>query len=246
MAVSSPFGLESATLPFEFESVSPDADVTDLVNTFYVVRSENRRFTDMMPAYSAQIMIYLSGGSILERPDGSFDRSRSVTCTAPMMEALPASLAGPLLIAGASLTPLGWQCLADLPADKVNNCFVPSERVFPPETLASLEALALQPRHETWDPSGLFLVISEALTARRHTLRAEHILFVDEVMRWLAAKIDPRVDELYAQAPYSPRTVQRLSRRYFGVAPTALAKRYRAIRAAMLLANPDLSEALLE
>jgi transcriptional regulator GlxA family with amidase domain len=44
--------------------------------------------------------------------------------------------------------------------------------------------------------------------------------------------------------PVSPRQFQRLSRGYFGAPPAQELKRVRAIRAAMLLANPALSDIL--
>ena len=44
--------------------------------------------------------------------------------------------------------------------------------------------------------------------------------------------------------PVSPRQFQRLLRDYFGAPPAQELKRVRAIRAAMLLANPSLSDIL--
>jgi AraC-like DNA-binding protein len=49
---------------------------------------------------------------------------------------------------------------------------------------------------------------------------------------------------LPAAVPVSPRQLQRLSRRYFGAPPAQVLKRVRAIRAAMLFANPALSDIL--
>ncbi len=42
-------------------------------------------------------------------------------------------------------------------------------------------------------------------------------------------------------AGYSARQVQRLVERYFGLTPRALARKYRALRAAALLSAPQLS-----
>ena len=44
---------------------------------------------------------------------------------------------------------------------------------------------------------------------------------------------DPALAELYASVCVSPRQVQRICRRFFGVAPAQVLKRFRALRAAM-------------
>ncbi|MGB7407607.1 MAG: AraC family transcriptional regulator, partial [Pontixanthobacter sp.] len=60
--------------------------------------------------------------------------------------------------------------------------------------------------------------------------------------RWLGGALDPNVEDLFAAAPYSRRQVQRLVERFFGLSPKALARKYRAVRAAMLMSLPQLSD----
>ena len=51
---------------------------------------------------------------------------------------------------------------------------------------------------------------------------------------------DPRTCQAAATAP--PRQTQRLVQQYFGVSPVALRRKYRALRAAAALSQPDLSD----
>ena len=44
-----------------------------------------------------------------------------------------------------------------------------------------------------------------------------------------------------SEADYSARQVQRLCERYFGLPPRGLARKYRALRAAVLLSRPDIT-----
>jgi methylphosphotriester-DNA--protein-cysteine methyltransferase len=64
---------------------------------------------------------------------------------------------------------------------------------------------------------------------------------VEAIGRWLASSFDPALEDLYNGLDVSPRQVQRISRRFFGVAPAHVAKRFRALRAAMLLSQPGIA-----
>lgn len=57
---------------------------------------------------------------------------------------------------------------------------------------------------------------------------------------WLVGSLDPDIEQLYAALPFSRRQSQRLAERYFGLSPTALRRKYRALRAAAALSQPDL------
>jgi methylphosphotriester-DNA--protein-cysteine methyltransferase len=63
---------------------------------------------------------------------------------------------------------------------------------------------------------------------------------IEVITRWLGSASDPPLSELHAAFAVSPRQLQHISRRYFGVPPAQGLKRSRAIRAPMLLANPAL------
>ncbi|MFL0355128.1 helix-turn-helix transcriptional regulator [Erythrobacter sp. GH1-10] len=234
----------SSAIPFEFELVAVPGDLTDLVNTFFVARADDGDIDEMLPAYSAQLMVYVEGRSDLRPEGGEVFQSDRVTCTAPLLSAAPFTLKGPATIVGASLTPLGWHCLAQLPADKVNNCVVPAARVLAEDEIVLLEQLADACRSGSSEPQAIVDAISEALRSRAARLDPGHVRFVKQVIGWLSSALNPSLETLYSDLSVSKRTAQRLCRRYFGVSPSHLVKRYRAIRAAMLLANRDLPDAM--
>lgn len=231
------------SIPFDFEMIAPPADLADLVNTYFKAGTDEARLEEIMPAYSAQLMIYMQGKSEMTGEDGEAMMSDTVTCTAPLMNAMPFTFHGPVRIVGASLTPLGWQCLANLPADKVNNCLVDPSGLFDAEELSLLEECANGDSEEA-GPDQILDCVSSALRAGRGQLKPAHIAFVKTVIGWLSSALNPPLEELYSQLDQSERTAQRLCRRFFGVSPSHLLKRYRAIRAAMLLANPNLSQSM--
>lgn len=232
----------SASIPFEFELVAVPDDLAHLINTFFAISTRSSRIDETMPAYSAQLLIYLEGEGELKSQDGSAMKSETVNFTAPLLNAMPFTIKGPAKILGASFTPLGWQCLSDLPADEVNNCTVSADRLLSRDEIAQLERLATGVPQGANTMDAVFAAMGDTLRERKNSLNRDHEKFVATVTAWLSNSLNPSLDALYDNVSVSQRSAQRLCRRYFGVSPSRLVKRFRAIRAAMLLANPDLSE----
>ncbi|MEM6827346.1 MAG: helix-turn-helix domain-containing protein, partial [Pseudomonadota bacterium] len=69
--------------------------------------------------------------------------------------------------------------------------------------------------------------------------RADHRAVLRAIEDWLESAFNPPIADLYDRVNLSARQIQRLCRRYYGVPPAQLLKRYRAIRAAMILAQKD-------
>ncbi|MBV7258613.1 helix-turn-helix transcriptional regulator [Erythrobacter crassostreae] len=232
------------SIPFGFELIAAPAECADLINTFFVVTSDTASLAEMMPAYSAQMMVYIEGSSDLRPDAGEVFCSQPVTCTAPLLAATPFTLKGPVKIIGASLTPLGWHCLSGLAADEVNNCMVPSETILDAEEIAEMQGLAQECRRGSVPNERICDAMADAIGRRRGQINAEHARFVKAVTKWLSSTLNPPLEALYSEVGISVRSAQRLCKRYFGVSPSRLVKRYRAIRAAMFLANPNLSESM--
>nr|WP_247713755.1 helix-turn-helix domain-containing protein [Qipengyuania sphaerica] len=75
-------------------------------------------------------------------------------------------------------------------------------------------------------------------------LSERHLQVIDRTLEWLSSSLKPEIANLLDKLPYSERQVQRLVTRFFGQPPVRLIRRYRAIRAATLLAMPELSPKL--
>lgn len=232
----------SGELPYEVRLAPPPSDLADLVNTFFEIRIEAREIEEVAPAYSAQLLVFASGHAVLQPEVGIEYRSAPVCFSAPLLEASPVTFEGPAQIFGASLTALGWQALSSLPADEVNTCLLSGEEVLGAQLASELREVGQNLAGADGDGAPLHERIGEILADRRKTLKPAHTRFVGKTMAWLASDLNPPIATLYREAGLSKRTVQRLTRRFFGVSPGRLVKRFRAIRAAMLLANPDLPQ----
>jgi AraC-like DNA-binding protein len=81
-----------------------------------------------------------------------------------------------------------------------------------------------------------------SLIARGHE---QQRWFTRTVDAWLQSSLNPQVDELVAAAHLSRRQVERLCKRLYGCPPKLLARKYRALRAAVVLAKGEASTAEL-
>jgi AraC-like DNA-binding protein len=80
---------------------------------------------------------------------------------------------------------------------------------------------------------------ARVLAQRAAPIPPRHAIAIQAVAEWLGSSLSPRLDDLVARTPYSARQMQRLVDHYYGLSPKQLARKYRALRAAALLCNPD-------
>jgi AraC-like DNA-binding protein len=230
----------------KIEWIAVPEDLRKVAHAFYVSRLAQGSVTDTVPAYSAQLLVHVEGASALRFSDASRGIARDIAFNAPMLECAELTTEGPALILGVSLTALGWAGLSGLPVDGFSDRTVAGAAIFVPEAMARLEAAlaAVRAAHPRDDRSLSALTDAVAAELRHlpHGPCAEHREVIAALEHWLGASPDPFVAELFDKAPWSQRHIQRLCRRYYGVPPSQLLKRQRAIRAALVLANADISE----
>lgn len=231
-------------LQFSSKIIAPPPEAAALVNTFYIIEAEAERLEEAIPAYAAQLLVVVRGRLDITYADGRRGRSETVTINAPQMRSAACVLEGPLLLVGASLTHVSWQRLANLPADEVHDQLIPAAPILTPAQIAVLEEAAADCRAGRIAPEALCAPLAQTIAAGPFTPRADHVAVVDAILHWLGSGLDPAVSDLYAGVNVSPRQLQRICRRFFGVPPAQVLKRFRALRAAMVLAQPSLSDEL--
>lgn len=232
----------------QLEYVAASPDMTGIVHTMFVMRTGEAMTESIMPAYSAQLFSFVEGSGAILFPEREVGRSGEITLNAPMLRAAPMVLEGPVTNVGASFTPLGWAAFCGLAADKVHDTAFPADTVIAQDLLAPVRAALEQCRAGDITPKAYCGVLEDmirsACRAPEREPRADHRELVSAIETWLESAFSPPVQDLYGSVDLGQRQVQRLCRRYYGVPPAQLVKRYRAIRAAMLLAHDDLSAEL--
>ena len=162
-------------MQFKLDIVAPPAEVAALVNTFYVIETQDARIEEVVPAYSAQLVVMIRGRLIVDRPDDAPVEAGCVAINAPQLGAAHCVLEGPALLIGASLTQIGWQALANLPADTVHDRLLPAETIFSAKQIAA--TLGISPRtvefhkYQTMETLGLHTNAELIHFAIRHGAR---------------------------------------------------------------------------
>lgn len=231
-----------AGLRFAYRIIAPPEPASGMINTFYLIETYAPRIEEAIPAYSAQLVVMVRGRLEVTYADGHTERSGALVLNAPQLRAAQCVIEGPALILGASLTHTAWQELANLPADAVHDRLIAPETVLGPEEIAAFEAAAAACAAGKAAPETLCKPLVNVVAARRHALNPGHRRVIEAVLAWLAEGLEPSLGALQASVDVSPRQLQRICRRFFGVPPAQVLKRFRALRAAMVLAQPALSE----
>lgn len=234
----------NAGLQFRYQLVAPPPALAAAINTFYVIETQAERVDEMLPAYSAQLVLVVRGRVLLTYAGGLTASLTGLALNAPQLRSAACVLDGPVTLVGASLTPAGWQCLTNLPADEAHDLLIPAAAVLSAEQIAALEAEMMEVAAGRMAPEDLCAPLGTVIGQAPFALRADQVAVVEAITQWLGSSFDPPLAGLHDAVAVSPRQLQRIARRFFGVPPAQALKRHRAIRAAMLLAHPTLSETL--
>ncbi|WP_338424667.1 AraC family transcriptional regulator [Sphingopyxis kveilinensis] len=230
---SSPAGVDGST-PFELYYFPPDPDLADMVSSFYVARLNMPRFDEYERADRPQFRF-------MSVPDGEYifaDGSRSPACRAnivgPTSGRVRAIANCPTAMFGFGMLPAGWAALMGDDAHKLTDRAIDAADLFGPwidDVAAALERAASDEER---------LVVGNNF-AREVLTRGEAapMWFIRTVDEWLTATPSPQVPALVEATGMSIRSVERMTKYYYGLSPRMLARKYRAVRAASALARGE-------
>jgi AraC-like DNA-binding protein len=222
--------------------IAPPAQISDFVTTLYHFRCEERTIRDIQPASIGHLAIFPHGNGAMHLRDGGRDPNPEVAILTPLSRAHVIEVEGPLHAIGAALTPLGWAALTGLHAGENSDRLCPAGEILGGEVVRLGEGLIVDYRSGAKNGRDCALTIGEFIRRNARKVNPRHAELIKKVNGWLGASFNPSVAELVEKAAYSERQVQRLTERYFGLPPQALARKYRALRAAALLSFPTLTD----
>ena len=221
------------------ELCAPPACLTPFVTTFFRMRCDEESIRDVQPSSIGILALMGKGSGRMHFLDGRSEPSHPFTVLTPSSAAGTFEVDGPWDVFGAMLSPVGWAGLTGLSAADHGNRLYDGSR-FLPEPLASV-GCALLERFDALTCDEMVEELGAAIVASVRPLPKGHAEFIGAVAAWLAQSLSPELESLYAAADYGERQVQRLTERYFGLPPRSLARKYRALRAAVLLSRPSLT-----
>ena len=240
IAAEDSHGLTSDTL-ITVDYIDPPAALAPFVTTLYHFRCDEPVIRDIQPAAVGNLCLFPHGRGEMHFADGRRDPNHAVGLLTPLSRATPIMVEGPFHAFGAALTPLGWAALTGLHAGKWRDRLLPAASVLGREIDVLGEQLIAAYRRDAASGRDCALAIAAFIGQNVKPVNPRHLALIAATANWLGASFSPEVNELAGAAGYSGRQVQRLVEQYFGLPPRALARKYRALRAAALLSAPQLS-----
>ncbi len=237
-----PVGNLTETSKFKLEYLPTPAALAEHVTTFYHFRCEEADVRDIQPADIGHLTLFPHGQGAIHFRDGRSDPSHEANLLTPFSVAAPFTVAGPFHAIGAALSPLGWAELTGLSAAEHGNCFYRAGLHLGAEIDRLGAEWCAAYRAGTMSGADCAAAMGTFLLAKINPLSPKHRALIGVTTHWLGGALDPDLDALYAASPLSRRQTQRLVERYFGLPPTALRRKYRALRAASLLSMPYLDD----
>ena len=241
--VRPPRGELTETSQFRLEYIPPPPELAQHITIFYHFRCEERDIRDIQPASVGHLMLMPHGQGAVHFRNGRSEPSHEVNLLTPVSVAAPFTVSGPFHAIGAVLTPLGWAELTGLSAAEHGNRFCRAGELLDPELDRLGAGWCAAYRAGEMSGADCAAALGGWIGAHLNPLPEGHRRLIGLAAMWLSSDLDPDLAELYAAAPYSERQTQRLVERYFGHTPTALRRKYRALRAAALLSQPELDDA---
>lgn len=232
--------LTSAAL-IAVDYIAPPPLIAPYVTTLYHFRCDEPTIRDIQPASVGNLCLFPHGTGEMHFAEGHRDPNHTVGLMTPLSRATPIVVKGPFHAFGAALTPVGWAALTGLNAGQHRDRLLPAAHVLGPEIDTLGNRLIAAYRQGTMTGRDCALAVGDFIGRSVKPVNPRHLELVAATGRWLSASFNPDVAELSGAAGYSARQVQRLVERYFGLPPRALARKYRALRAAALLSAPQLS-----
>jgi AraC-like DNA-binding protein len=221
--------------------IAPPPQIAPFVTTLYHFRCDEPAIRDIQPAAIGNLCLFPHGTGEMLFAQGHRDPNHPIGLLTPLSRATPIVVEGPFHAFGAALTPVGWAALTGLHAGQHRDRLLPAASVLGPEIEALGERLIAAYRQGAMSGRDCALAVGDFIERNVKPVNPRHLELVAATGRWLSGSFNPEIGGLAGVAGYSERQVQRLVERYFGLPPRALARKYRALRAAALLSAPQLS-----
>lgn len=231
----------TAAALISIDYIAPSPAIAPYVTTLYHFRCDETVIRDIQPASIGQLCLFPHGTGEMHFVDGHRDPNHQVGLMSPLSRATPIVVDGPFHAFGAALTPIGWAALTGLHAGQHRDRLLQAGSVLGGEIDALGNHLLGAYRNGAMTGPECAAAIGDFIAGHVKPINPRHLELIAETGRWLGASFNPEVSALTGVAGYSARQVQRLVERYFGLTPRALARKYRALRAAALLSSPQLS-----
>lgn len=227
---------------FVLEYYDPPAHLARHLTVLFYFASDSPLIEDAHSGALGQLNVFARGTGRMFFDDYTQDVTAKAHLMSGLSHATRFEMDGPWHVIGATLTPLGWAALTGVPANEHVDRYVPAKELLGAEVESFAEDLSARYISGALEPRPACDALGEWIAARLKAIPQLHEKLIETTIRWLGGSLSPDIEELFSQIAYSRRQAERLVERYFGFPPAAIARKYRAVRAAALLSNGTLSD----
>jgi AraC-like DNA-binding protein len=215
----------------------PGPDVADYATLFYFFRTESPVFEDTERADHAQMRFRLDDGSAEYRfIDGTVQCATPVHVIGPTSAAFGVRAEGPVRLFGWGLTAGGWAAMLGGDASNALN------RMIDPTALLGTRMMEVRAAlQQATDIDAMTAIGTAFIRQLVGGSCDEMVRFARQVDAWLEDSQSPSIDDLIDVTGLSRRQVERKCNAIYGAPPKLLARKFRALRAAVAMRGRDLS-----
>lgn len=214
---------------------APECGLRDLVSVFYDFRADVPLFEDLERADLAQFRFKLVGGTASYAfADGHEQVGPEIQIVGPTTGTTRTRVEGPVHVFGCGLLPAGWGALLGLEASTLVNRVIDATEFFGERVTRAADELRAANGIEERVAIGNALIRDLAAQAD-----SQPLWFTRLVDDWLESDLSPDIEDLVTATRLSRRQVERYCKRFYGAPPKVLARKYRALRAAVALAKGE-------
>jgi AraC-like DNA-binding protein len=225
---------ETASGAVTLDYATPHESLRDILSVFYEFRANLPVFQDVERADLAQFRFVLEGRGQYTFADGVTMTAPPIMIVGPSTGPTAVHIEGPMHMFGVGLLPAGWGALLDFEASVLVNRVIDATDLFGGGLHQTAQAFRDAAGFE--ERVAIGNALAQEMVARGKRGASDFTRVVDE---WLASSPSPDVEELVRVAGMSRRQVERNCKRFYGSPPKVLARKYRALRAAIAIAKGE-------
>lgn len=216
---------------------APAPPLRTFLSSYYWFEANQASFCDQMRAEIAQIRFVTLGRATNTYRGGKMRNGLRAQLQGPTTAPVHFAAEGPLHVFGVGVLPLGWAALIDEPADHYADDVADLAAVVGCQAAIVVDAIA-----RARDDAARVALADAFFLGLLEKARAVPQWFTRLTDDWLTGSPNPDVDALVAASGMSARSVERLARRIYGASPKTLARKYRALNAAVRLGNGEIEK----
>ncbi len=213
---------------------APAPHLRPYLSSYYWFESNLPAFSDMMRAELPQIRLITVGKAQNHYATGRMRPSFAAQLQGPTTGPVRFTATGRLHLFGVGLLPRGWAALIREPADSFADDLADLAALFGPTVDDVVTELVC-----ARDDIARVAAADRFFTGLVDKARPTQSWFTQMTDAWLTGTANPDVDRLVQESGMSARSVERMAKRIYGASPKLLARKYRALGAAVRIGTGE-------